>query len=867
MSDSKRKRHNKARELAGNLSKDELLRRLKTLCEELANVDQDENTVNYDDVASRLASDFLLKHKDKDVKACVACCYADILRIYAPEPPYNPDQLKSIFNLMVAQLKNLEDPEGSLFKRAYYLLESLGMVKSFNICCEIDAQEIIVKLFKTFFNLINEKHNIKVKTIILDVLASIIQDTDSLSLEVLDELLINIIEPRQSSKPSAYQLASSLIDRCSTTLEPYLQVFFNDNLVLNKETGSVLENHVYDLILQLNKINKTILLSVLPQLEFKLKSVEESERLDAVRVLSIMFSEEDSDLAILNKTLWNNFLGRFVDVSVDVRTECVLLAKDFLISKPDLIDDITDCVKQRCHDIEEKVRLQAVVSVCEAAAEKMENIPQVLLDAVKERMRDKKWPVRKAALTCIAKLYKAIKMGQNIDASSVEKISWVPDNVLQIYYQNFIEDKLCVERIVHGCLVPVTLEPEEKMKVLYKLYASLNNPALKAFDILLRNRSMINNELKQLLDVYSNECGDKEKLLFHQILKLAKNLPEHIKAQDNLKKFTAMLGDAKLFDLLETSTNINSGCDAIRKAVAEIVKMNLKNLAEIVKMNLKNPVIVTVKAMLDRTCHMLVDSQSLLILLKHVKKSIDGMDDDDDDYDEDQSEDEVQLSQKAKRGLLLLKCLATVLPEIFKTKECYEQLLQLIKHQDDFVVETSLRILCHVGDELEIFDRSLCSCFQPVLSQIATRGTRKQGQFAIRCLFKILKDSSVVMDRLLNSLFDSLKYDSPVLLTTLASLAEIALDAPRVFEAKHKEIVVEFVVKNLMSSDREDAAIPEDSDEWAEDDEISHEAQLKLLSQQHPRLVRHSQEERTKCSNDGFSDAHVHALHCYCVSH
>ena len=71
------------------------------------------------------------------------------------------------------------------------------------------------------------------------------------------------------------------------------------------------------------------------------------------------------------------------------------------------------------------------------------------------------------------------------------------------------------------------------------------------------------------------------------------------------------------------------------------------------KISSKNPIIETVKALLDRSCHMLIDSRSLLILLQHVKTCIDGMDDEDED--EDVTNSETTLSHKAKRGLLLIK--------------------------------------------------------------------------------------------------------------------------------------------------------------------------------------------------------------------
>lgn len=63
----------------------------------LMDMDQDseEEKELYLNLALHLASDFFLKHPDKDVRLLVACCLADIFRIYAPEAPYtSPDKLK-----------------------------------------------------------------------------------------------------------------------------------------------------------------------------------------------------------------------------------------------------------------------------------------------------------------------------------------------------------------------------------------------------------------------------------------------------------------------------------------------------------------------------------------------------------------------------------------------------------------------------------------------------------------------------------------------------------------------------------------------------------------------------------------------------
>lgn len=77
------------------ISTGELHRRLDALSKELSELDQDLTDKNsLTKVAKELVSHNLLTHKDKGVKAFVACCLVDILRICAPNAPFTPSQLK-----------------------------------------------------------------------------------------------------------------------------------------------------------------------------------------------------------------------------------------------------------------------------------------------------------------------------------------------------------------------------------------------------------------------------------------------------------------------------------------------------------------------------------------------------------------------------------------------------------------------------------------------------------------------------------------------------------------------------------------------------------------------------------------------------
>lgn len=51
-------------------------------------------TSSLDQVAKDLIAHSLLLHKEKGVKAYLACCLADVLRLYAPEAPYTEAEIK-----------------------------------------------------------------------------------------------------------------------------------------------------------------------------------------------------------------------------------------------------------------------------------------------------------------------------------------------------------------------------------------------------------------------------------------------------------------------------------------------------------------------------------------------------------------------------------------------------------------------------------------------------------------------------------------------------------------------------------------------------------------------------------------------------
>uniref|UniRef100_A0A8C1C3F8 PDS5 cohesin associated factor A n=2 Tax=Cyprinus carpio TaxID=7962 RepID=A0A8C1C3F8_CYPCA len=728
------------KEITDKISNDEVVKRLKLVVKTYMDMDQDseEEKQQYLALALHLASEFFLRNPNKDVRLLVACCLADIFRIYAPEAPYTShDKLKEIFLFITRQLKGLEDTKSPQFNRYFYLLENLAWVKSYNICFELeDCNEIFIQLFKTLFSVINNSHNQKVQMHMLDLMSSIIMEGDGVTQELLDTILINLIPAHKNLNKQAYDLAKTLLKRTVQTIETLhfnylMSSFFNQVLVMGKSSVSDLSEHVFDLIQELFAIDPLLLVSVMPQLEFKLKSNDGEERLAVVKLLAKLFGAKDSELATQNRPLWQCFLGRFNDIHVPVRLECVKFASHCLMNHPDLAMDLTEFLKVRSHDPEEAIRHDVIVTIINAGKKDLNLVNDQLLGFVRERMLDKRWRVRKEAMMGLAQLYKKYCLHHEAGKESALKISWIKDKLLHIYYQNSIDDKLLVEKIFAQYMVPHSLETEEKMKCMYYLYACLDTNAVKALNEMWKCQNMLRGLVRELLDLHKLPTSEANTTaMFGKLMAIAKNLPDPGKAQDFMKKFNQVLGeDEKLRLQLEQLISPTCSCKQAEQCVREITrKLTFPKQPT-------NPFLEMVKFLLERIAPVHIDSEAISALVKLLNKSIEGTADDEDEG--------VTPDTAIRAGLELLKVLSFTHPTAFHSAETYESLLQCLKMEDDKVAEAAIQIFRNTGQKIETELPQIRSTLIPVLHQKAKRGTPHQAKQAVHCIHAIFHNKEV----------------------------------------------------------------------------------------------------------------------------
>ncbi|XP_066429270.1 sister chromatid cohesion protein PDS5 homolog A isoform X4 [Eleutherodactylus coqui] len=817
------------KEITDKITNDEVVKRLKMVVKTFMDMDQDseDEKQQYLPLALHLSSEFFLRNPNKDVRLLVACCLADIFRIYAPEAPYTShDKLKDIFLFITRQLKGLEDTKSPQFNRYFYLLENLAWVKSYNICFELeDCNEIFIQLFRTLFSVIKwadqksailiNSHNQKVQMHMLDLMSSITMEGDGVTQELLDSILINLIPAHKNLNKQAFDLAKVLLKRTVQIIEPCIANFFNQVLVLGKSSVSDLSEHVFDLIQELFAIDPNLLISVMPQLEFKLKSNDGEERLAVVRLLAKLFGSKNSDLANQNRPLWQCFLGRFNDIHVPVRLESVKFASHCLMNHPDLARDLTEFLKVRSHDPEEAIRHDVIVTIITAGKKDLCLVNDQLLGFVRERTLDKRWRVRKEAMMGLAQLYKKYCLHAEAGKEAADKVSWIKDKLLHIYYQNSIDDKLLVEKIFAQYLVPHNLETEERMKCLYYLYASLDPNAVKALNEMWKCQNMLRSHVRELLDLHKQPASEANNAaMFGKLMTIAKNLPDPGKAQDFVKKFNQVLGDdEKLRSQLELLISPTCSCKQADVCVREIAR-KLANPKQPT-----NPFLEMVKFLLERIAPVHIDSEAISALVKLMNKSIEGTVDDE--------EEGVSPDSAIRAGLELLKVLSFTHPTAFHSAETYESFLQCLRMDDDKVAEAAIQIFRNTGHRIETDLPQIRSALIPILHQKAKRGTPHQAKQAVHCIHSIFSNKEVQLAQIFEPLSRSLNADVPEqLVTPLVSLGHISMLAPDQFASPMKSVVANFIVKDLLMNDRTNG--DKNGKLWSPDEEVSPEVLAKV---------------------------------------
>ncbi|KAL1924376.1 uncharacterized protein VTP21DRAFT_7411 [Calcarisporiella thermophila] len=775
---------------SSSISTTELISRLKRLNEELSSIEQGEiNIGSLKRITNDLVHRSLISHKDKRVRSLVACSLADLLRLYAPEAPYKETTLKRIFEFFFEILRDIRNPSNPNYENQLYLLESLSTVKSVVLIADLDdADQMIVEVFRDFFDIMSPQLPEEVRKYMSDILELLIEECAPLPQDAVVIILAQFLKKRQQENPVAYQLAAGLCRACTDRLQRYIGQYFSE-VILNAIDGEISEDDLrefrvaHDLILELNRVAPGLLLNVIPQLEEEMRVDDMNLRGLSTRVLGGMFGEPGSMLAFNYPTTWKTWLQRKQDKNSAIRQLWCELCIPILKNHPNLSKDICDALLDKVLDPDEKIR----ATVCKLVGQLeymvvLQNVDELLLQAVGKRCKDRRHPVQQEAIKACGRLYNLAYTELAAGNRSVmKKFDWILSALMDVVYTNDAEAIACLEKSLQESVFPLDNNDDMRTERLLVGLSLLDPKSRKGFTGLLNKQRVAIKEVKALIQTSEQlRMVEKEEKLEHMldlvIKHISDKLPDRLKAASHLAKLSAFK-DKRVFRLMRECMNPEADYRTVRKAGKEVLRSVEEHEPSISD---------TVGVLLRRASYLTINKSIIPCLVKVTRRTA---------FSEGErvSEEETRREKLAEVAHELLKDISLVFPEVYRSHK--EELVKLLREEKNEVLLGSLEAMSHFVKAFP-HETPQDEASRSRLVEIALDGPPEHAKHAAVILAN-LPDKESVCNNLLDEIVPKLSLESEHMLVHLTVIAQLVLHAPEVYE-KRNEQVLEFLVHHLL---------------------------------------------------------------------
>ncbi|KAI0280430.1 armadillo-type protein [Russula aff. rugulosa BPL654] len=829
------------------LSTDALLKKLKTLHTQLADLDQDRvDTATLATVRKELVHNTILLHKDRGVKAYAACCLADILRLFAPDAPYTHNELRDIFQFFFRQLTTgLKGSDSPYYNEYFHLLESLSTVKSVVLVCDLpNSEELMVDIFRDFFALVRHDLSKKIELHMADILVALIDEATSLPSELMDIVMAQFLDKNVGLDNPAFRLAVQVCKTTSDRLQRHVCQYFTEIIVQHApddEFDDIRKAH--ELVKQLNKFCSPLLHLVIPQLEEELRVEDLTLRMMATQVLGEMFADKGgADLLRRYPTTWSHWNLRRNDKSPVVRLAFVEAMYGLLVGLPEQRDFVEETLSGKLLDPDEKVR----AAVCKLYSQldyetALHHVSEAQLRRVAERGLDKKHAVRIEALNSIGKLYSlAYPEIENGDQGAIKQFSWIPQSLLQLTQSQ--EVKATAEHALAEYVFPLIssyLKENEidestwtdRLLTTMKFLNERTVSSVISFSGLKIARPSVYERFIQccketmwggIIDENEDEIVRKLNIC---VQRLSATFPDPQKAADDLSAFSK-LNESRLYKLLDTCMDTQTSLKSLANHPYDHFTREFLRRVEQSSAGL----LPTMTVFLRRASLCLVNQSSVPPLLRHLQRG----DPTGDGYGTSQAQ------LLANNAETILVSISKHCPIIYKAH--VGALIKAIADEKNArlvgVCLQALSALAKCDDELVPRDKRT----NERVERFALDSNHRHAKYSARLLAMSKNKDDLGLD-IINAISKELKnVDDQRLVAHVTVLAELAHKVPDAFESKSEEIM-NFIVKQILMtpSPRDPDEMDVDA-EWIEKSDVppSLSKKIKALKVCRNRCLAHA---------------------------
>lgn len=801
---------------------------------ELASLDQEHvDLSSLTAVRQELVNNAILLHKDRGVKSYAACCLADILRLYAPDAPYTQSQLRDIFQFFFRQLFNgLKGTDSPYYSEYFHLLESLSTVKTVVLVCDLPtADDIMSEIFRDLFNLVRRDLPKRIEIFIADILVALIDECQVLSADVLETILSQFMDHQSRSEQAGRRLAVQVCNATADKLQRHVCQHFTDIIVSNSRDEDFTEiRTAHELIKRLHCSCPGLLHSVIPQLEEELRVEEVTLRVLATQVLGEMFADKSGgDLIRKFPATWNLWILRKNDKSTAVRIKFVEAARSLLINLIEQRDVLEDSLRTKLLDPDEKVR----ATVCKIYGQldyetALHHVSDTQLQAISERVADKKQAVRIEASMSLGKLYsQAYSEIESEDSAAMTQFAWIPDTLLKMT-KSGMEVRSVVEQTFMDFILPLpsptqsTSKPGDVVEVAWtdrilNVMKNMDEEAtikfltFSGFKQMQTRPNVYDHFLEACIQYNGGIIDDREEHVARRlnsfIQYLSTTFLDTYQAAADLQAF-AKLNEGRLYKLMKTCIDPQTDLKNLIKATHEYQKRLHQSCPS------NAPTLIL---LLRRSSFLLLNQSSIPVLLRRISKGC---------------TDATSNSSRSSpdQAHFLLKFISKHVPALYKA-HLGELMKFLGEDKNAGIVETCLHALAGVF----AWDKSLIPTDKRIrdrMMRFVLSSNWRHSKFAARILaFSGDHETRTTMNLLIQDLSHDLSdEEGEQVLARVAVLVQVAKLSPQIFEQKSDEIMhilLNKILKKPSSSRFHSLDIDE---EWLPDHEVTSVLRAKILS-------------------------------------
>ncbi|ESR47424.1 hypothetical protein CICLE_v10003517mg, partial [Citrus x clementina] len=714
----------------------------------------------------------LLHQNDKDIRLSVATCVSELFRILAPEPPFEDNYLRGVFELIISLFKELGNTGCPFFSKRVKILEIVARSKCFVIMLDIDCNDLVLQMFNNFFSVVSEPHLSSLINHMLSIMTHIINEETSLPL--LEVVLSNLVKQEKDSPYAAPQLAVSVIRNCAEKLEPFVCGFLTSCFLDRDAVEGDLKEFYHEIIFKIFQCSPQLLLAVIPNLIQELLVDQVDVRIKAVNLIGKICAQPDNCLADRYPELFVEFLKRFSDKSAEVRLNALRCAKACYLGGPFRKEsrEILAALESRLLDFDDRVRTEAVIVACDLARSHLKFVPEKLISEATERLRDKKISVRKKALLKLLEVYreycKKCCEGQMTVCDHFEQI---PCKILMLCYDKDYKEfrfaHLHLRLIISlSDLFPV-LEVEESTRHWVHLFSLFTPLHLKALNCVLSQKKrnailFIRTKEREGMGSCHEETHEQMKNSF---VKMSASFPDPSKAEGCFQRLNEMK-DNTIFNSLEELL------DNMTIKNAEILRDKFLKL-----IGNKHPEFEFLQ-LLTSKCLYIFDSELVCCIVNGLSSNR---------YADKHLEDS---------SINLLLAIISIFPSLLRGSEVqFQKLLE----RNGLINDKLIEVLAKAGPHISI----KYSDIYPLLERLCLEGTRAQSKHAVSAIASLSGASEqFVFMELCKGLVDSLHCgrNIPTVLQSLGCIAQYSVSA---FESQSEDIT-RYIYENLIKGEPSD---------------------------------------------------------------